>query len=115
MWARAECTGTILTNATGMCEARLCYFVGVLNAFANVGALAEGRCTHEQIIQSSYESVTFVGNSLVDMSIKCGSMEDASRLFNKMPSHNVVTLNTMVLVLGQCTLELFQQMQQEDV
>jgi pentatricopeptide repeat protein len=101
MWARAECTGTILTNATGTCEARLCYFVGVLNACANVGALEEGRCTHEQIIQSGYESVTFVGNSLVDMSTKCGSMEDAWRVFNKMPSHNVVTLNAMVLVLGQ--------------
>jgi hypothetical protein len=71
-----------------------------------VECLCQCRCTwrgqviQEQIIQSSYESVTFVGNSLVDMSTKCGSMEDASRLFNKIPSHNVVTLNAMLLVLG---------------
>jgi pentatricopeptide repeat protein len=29
--------------------------------------------------------VTFVGNSLVDMYAKCGSLDDAQRVFNKMP------------------------------
>jgi hypothetical protein len=37
------------TNAT-WCAARLCYFTWVLNACANIGALEEGRCAHEQII-----------------------------------------------------------------
>ncbi len=49
-------------------------FVGVLNACASMVALEEGRHAHEQIIQSGYESVAVVGNSLIDMYAKCGSI-----------------------------------------
>ncbi|KAH8939546.1 hypothetical protein BDL97_15G042500 [Sphagnum fallax] len=94
--------------------------IGVLNACASMFALQEGRCTHEQIIESGWESDVFVGSSLVDMYAKCGSMEDAERVFNKMLSRNVVTWNTMILGYVKCgqgskALELFQQMQQEGV
>jgi pentatricopeptide repeat protein len=73
---------------------------------------------YQQIIQSGCESVTFVGNSLVDMYAKCGSMEDACKVFNKMSSHNVVSWNAMILGHVKCeqaqkALELFQQMQEE--
>ncbi|CAM6012288.1 unnamed protein product [Sphagnum balticum] len=52
------------------------------------------------------------------MYAKCGSIEDAWRVFNKMPSQNVVTWSTMILGhvkcgQGQKALGLFQQMQQE--
>ncbi len=95
-------------------------FVGVANACASLVALEEGRCAQEQIIQSGWDSDVFVGNSLVDMYAKCGSMEDAQRVFNKMPSRRVVTWNAMILGQvkcgqGQRSLELFQQMQQEGV
>ncbi|CAK9210163.1 unnamed protein product [Sphagnum jensenii] len=95
-------------------------FVGVVNACASWVALEEGRCAHEQIIQSGWDSDVFVGNSLVDMYAKCGSMEDAWRVFNKMPSRNVVTWNAMILGhvkcrQGQKSLELFRQMQQEAI
>jgi pentatricopeptide repeat protein len=94
--------------------------IGVLNACASMFALQEGRCTHEQIIESGWESDVFVGSSLVDMYAKCGSMEDAERVFNKMLSRNVVTWDTMILGYVKCgqgskALELFQQMQQEGV
>ncbi len=42
-------------------------FVGVLNACASVVALEEGKCVHEQIIQSGCDSDVFVRDSLVDM------------------------------------------------
>jgi pentatricopeptide repeat protein len=58
-------------------------FVRVLNACASVGALEEGRHAHKQIIQSGCESDVFVGSSLIDIYAKCGSMEDASRVFSK--------------------------------
>ncbi len=95
-------------------------FVGVLNACASVVALEEGRCAHEQIIQSGWDSDVCVGNSLVDMYAKCGSIEDAWRVFNKMPSRDVVTWTTMMLGhlkcgQGQEALELFRQMQKEGV
>ncbi len=68
----------------------------MLNACASVLALEEGRCAHEQIIRSSCESFVFVGSSLVDVYAKCGSMEDAERVFQKVPSTNVVLWNTMI-------------------
>ncbi len=95
-------------------------FVGVLNACASILALEEGRCVHQQIVECGWDSDVFVGNSLVGMYAKCGSIEDAWRVFNKMPSRNVVTWNAMVLGhvkcgQGQKALELFQQMQQQGV
>jgi len=95
-------------------------FVGVLNACASVGALEEGRRAHEQIIQSGCGLDVFVGSSLVDMYAKCGSMEEAWKVFNKMSSRDVVSWTAMILGNvkcgeGQAALELFQQMQQEGV
>jgi pentatricopeptide repeat protein len=62
--------------------------------------------------------IVFLGNSLVDMYAKFGSMEDANKVFSEMPSHDVVTWNVMICGdvkcgQGQEALELFQQMQQE--
>jgi pentatricopeptide repeat protein len=90
----------------------------------HIVALEEARCAHEQIIQSGCESDVIVENSLVDMYAKCGSMEDAWRVINKMPSQDVVTWNAK---LGGCAmhghgkeaLKHFEQMcegvQQNDV
>ncbi len=81
---------TILRNATGKSAPHL-HHIWVLNACANVVALEESRYAHKQIIESGCESNVFVRNSLVDMYAKCGSMEDAGKVFNKMPSSNVVS------------------------
>ncbi|CAM6077302.1 unnamed protein product [Sphagnum tenellum] len=76
-------------------------FVGMLNACASLVALEEGRCAHKQIIQNGWDSDVFVGNSSVDMYAKCGSMEDAWRVFNKMPSCGVISWNA---ILGGCAM-----------
>ncbi|CAK9196087.1 unnamed protein product [Sphagnum troendelagicum] len=71
-------------------------FVGVLNACATLVALEEGRHVHDQIIQTGFESDVFVGNSLVNMYAKCGSIEDALKVFNRMPTRDVISWNTML-------------------
>jgi pentatricopeptide repeat protein len=90
----------------------------VIKAYACLGALEEGRHVHEQIMQCGCESDVFGTCSLVDMYAKCGSIEDAWRMFYKMPFKNVVHWNAMILGLVKCgqgqeALELFQQLQQE--
>ncbi len=101
-------------------------FVGVLNVCASlsacvsVDALDEGRRVHEQIIECSLESDVVVSSSLVDMYVKCGSMEDAWRVFNKMPTHDLVAWNAMILGhvkygQGQKALALAQEMRQDGV
>ncbi len=82
-------TETISTNATQGCVARLWYFVGALSTCASIVAPEEGWSAHEQLVQSGRDSDIFVGNSLIDMYAKCGSMEDAWRVFNNMPSCDV--------------------------
>jgi pentatricopeptide repeat protein len=38
-----------------------------------------------------------VSNALVDMYAKCGSIENALRVFTKMPIHDVVVWNSIIL------------------
>jgi pentatricopeptide repeat protein len=66
---------------------------------------------------TSYECDLFEGNSFVDMYAKRGS---AQNMFDKMQFQDVVNWNTMIVGHVMCgqrqkALELFQQMQQEDV
>jgi pentatricopeptide repeat protein len=75
-------------------------FVGVLYACTNIAAVEEGRYAHELLFQSGCHSDVFVGNSLVDMYVECGSVEDAQTVFNKMPSQDVVT--AMILAHVNC-------------
>jgi pentatricopeptide repeat protein len=73
-------------------------------------AIEEGRCAHGQIFQSGCELDAFVGSSLIDMYAKCGSMEDAWRAFNKIPSGNLISCTAMIfehIELWQKALELF--------
>jgi pentatricopeptide repeat protein len=95
-------------------------FVGLLNACATLSVLEDGKRVHEQTIQSGCESDIFVASSLINMYAKCGSIEDAQRVFNKMPIRDVVSWSTMILGYvkcgrGQKALELSQQMQHEGV
>jgi pentatricopeptide repeat protein len=90
--------------------------VGVLKACASLAVIEEGRCVHQQIIQSGLESDVFVGSSLVDMYPKCGSIVDAGNVFKKMSSRDVVSWTVMILGHMQCregqkAFKLFQQMQ----
>ncbi|XP_077229213.1 putative pentatricopeptide repeat-containing protein At3g23330 [Tasmannia lanceolata] len=52
---------------------------------ATLGLSELGGQIHSQILRRGFESDTFVMNSLLDMYCKCGKMESASSIFNKMP------------------------------
>ncbi len=95
-------------------------FVVVLNACASIVALEEGRSVHEQIIQSGCGSDVSVANTLIDMYMKCGSIDNAQNVFNNMPTRDVISWNVMLLGYlkcgqGQKALALSQQMRQDGV
>jgi len=58
-------------------------FVQAIKACVGLGGLEDGRLVHQQLMQSGCEFDIFLGNSLVDMYAKCGTIEEAWR---KMPS-----------------------------
>ncbi|CAM6019343.1 unnamed protein product [Sphagnum balticum] len=112
MWTRPGGIGIQQMQQEGVRPSHIT-FIGVLNACASVAALDEGKCAHQQIIESGFESNVFVGSSLIDMYAKFGSMEEAQSMFNNMSSHNVVSWNIMILGhvkcgQGQEALELYK-------
>jgi hypothetical protein len=74
MWGKAEGNRIIPIDATGRC-AQWDYvtLMGLLNAWASIVVLEEGRYSFGQIIQSGHESDVFVWTSLVDMFAIYGS------------------------------------------
>eukprot|EP01018_Ginkgo_biloba_P027695 Gb_25125 [translate_table: standard] len=94
-------------------------FTSVLAACANFTALEYGREVHEDIIRNGYLCDVFVGSALVDMYIKCGSVEDACNVFNKLPERNVVSWTAMITGYAQNghvddALKLFQEIPERD-
>jgi pentatricopeptide repeat protein len=67
----------------------------VITAYASLQRLEGSRLVHEELIQSGCKFDVFVGTSLVDRCAKCGSIEDAGGVFNKLQSQNVVSWNAM--------------------
>eukprot|EP01018_Ginkgo_biloba_P013574 Gb_33693 [translate_table: standard] len=91
-------------------------FVSVLPACANLAALEQGKQIHEEIIESGFQFDHFVGNALVDMYAKCGSMENARNVFDNMHRQNVVSWTAIIAGytqngISQEALKLFRQMQ----
>eukprot|EP00249_Psilotum_nudum_P002772 c15908_g1_i1 orf=138-434(+) len=75
---------------------------------------------HTRVVASGFESDVVVGTALVNMYAKCGSLEDASKSFDKIPQRNAVSWNTMLSAFAHHgkpkeALQLFQQMQVEGV
>eukprot|EP01018_Ginkgo_biloba_P038057 Gb_22048 [translate_table: standard] len=71
-------------------------FASVLPACANLASLEQGKKVHEEIRRSGLQSNVFVESALVDMYVKCGSIEDARNVFDGMPERNVVSWTAMV-------------------
>eukprot|EP01018_Ginkgo_biloba_P023522 Gb_33335 [translate_table: standard] len=92
-------------------------FPFVLKACTSLSALQQGNEIHEHIIKSGFDSDVFVGSALVDMYAKCGFIEIARQVFNKMSKRDVVSWTTMIgqyVHIGRAdeALKLFSQMQQ---
>ncbi|XXG72165.1 hypothetical protein AAC387_Pa07g1322 [Persea americana] len=69
----------------------------VLPICARLKALRIGRSIHAYGIKSGLILQTLVGNALLSMYAKCGSiLEDAHGMFHQIPSHDVVSWNAMI-------------------
>lgn len=98
-----------------------CSFVCVISACSNLSSPTQGKQIHALAIKSEIPSNRIsVNNALVAMYSKCGNLHDARRLFDTMPEHNTVSLNSMIAGyaqhgIGMESLCLFELMLQTDV
>eukprot|EP01018_Ginkgo_biloba_P004457 Gb_36628 [translate_table: standard] len=95
-------------------------FASVLPACANLAALEQGTEIHEEIVRRGLQSDVFVQNALVDMYAKCGNMEEARHVFDKMHQRDVVSWTAMVTGYARNghadeALKLFRKMPDPDV
>ncbi|XP_077240013.1 tetratricopeptide repeat (TPR)-like superfamily protein isoform X2 [Tasmannia lanceolata] len=94
--------------------------VSVLSSCAYLGSLEIGMQIDNRIVEQGLERNVFVDNALVDMYAKCGSMEMAYQVFEKMPQRNVISWSTMIggyAINGESekALAMFSEMQNEGV
>lgn len=79
-----------------------CSFVCVISASSNLSSPSQGKQIHSLTIKSSIPSNRIsVNNALIAMYSKCGNLQDARLLFDRMPEHNAVTLNSMIAGYAQ--------------
>ncbi|KAL8262352.1 hypothetical protein R6Q59_026401 [Mikania micrantha] len=96
-------------------------FGNLLNACANLADLRLGQQAHTHVLKHGFrfesgpESDIFVGNSLIDMYVKCGSIEEGKQVFKNMACKDWVSWNAIIIGFAQNgygveTIELFKEM-----
>lgn len=95
-------------------------YMCVLGVCARLPDLENGRLIHTCIVCMEMECVTMVATTLVSMYGKCGSLDDAQRLFDMLGEREVVTWNAAIAAyvgLGKDkqAFSCFCQMHQEGV
>ncbi|XP_020219860.1 pentatricopeptide repeat-containing protein At5g16860 [Cajanus cajan] len=94
--------------------------VNILPACASLAASLRGKQVHGFAIRSGLVDDVFVGNAVVDMYAKCGRMEEANKVFQRMKFKDVVSWNAMVTGYSQAgrlehALSLFEKMREENI
>ncbi|CAA0360662.1 unnamed protein product [Arabidopsis thaliana] len=96
-------------------------FANILKACADLAEVHLGMQAHVHVLkhgfkfQSGEEDDIFVGNSLIDMYVKCGCVEEGYLVFRKMMERDCVSWNAMIIGFAQNgygneALELFREM-----
>nr|XP_004307165.2 PREDICTED: pentatricopeptide repeat-containing protein At1g08070-like [Fragaria vesca subsp. vesca] len=89
--------------------------VGVLNSCANLGVLELGKWVHAYVDRNQIEADGYIGNALVDMYAKCGSIDRAFRVFQGMKRRDVYSYTAMIVGLAMhgevdMALDIFTEM-----
>lgn len=90
-------------------------FASILKACANLASLSIGKQVHACITRVGFMVNVFCGSALVDMYAKCGSIKDATQIFQEMPIRNIVSWNALIFAYaqngdGESTFVSFNQM-----
>ncbi|GLJ23763.1 hypothetical protein SUGI_0450680 [Cryptomeria japonica] len=71
-------------------------FPFVFKACGGLLAIEEGKKIHAKMIKGGFDSDVYVGNSLIAMYVKCGRIEFARQVFDKMPERTLMVWNNII-------------------
>ncbi|KAK6126367.1 hypothetical protein DH2020_039892 [Rehmannia glutinosa] len=89
--------------------------VNVVNASAKLGVMHKAKIVDDYIKKMKFSLDVILGTALIDMHAKCGSIEIAREVFDKMTQRNVISWSTMIAAHGyhgegSKALDLFHMM-----
>ncbi|XP_020105530.1 pentatricopeptide repeat-containing protein At4g32450, mitochondrial-like [Ananas comosus] len=89
----------------------------LMQACGEASSLEEAKKIHDHISRIMVNVEVGVHNKILEMYTKCGSMDDAIKLFESMPQRNLTSWDTMILGfanngLGEEALDLFSEFKQ---
>ncbi|XP_009610380.1 putative pentatricopeptide repeat-containing protein At3g25060, mitochondrial [Nicotiana tomentosiformis] len=93
-------------------------FTVALKACTILQDLEEGEEIWEKVVECGYESDVFVGSSVLNLYAKCGKMDKAAIVFEKMQKRDTVCWTTMITGYvqsgkGREVVHLYRRMQKE--
>ncbi|ERN01505.1 hypothetical protein AMTR_s00002p00270380 [Amborella trichopoda] len=90
------------------------------SAASRLGNLRQVKEIHCYALKNGFNGDLEAGNSLLDMYSKCGKMDNANRVFEKMPTKDVISWTAMISGYAQNSmhlkaLEFFEEAQSEGI
>lgn len=76
-------------------------FVSLLSTFVVLVALEQGKQVHEDVIRTGLQRNVVVGSTLVYLCAKCGRIDNAHNVFDKIPQRDLVLPNTMIVAYSR--------------
>ncbi|KAK6127735.1 hypothetical protein DH2020_038511 [Rehmannia glutinosa] len=72
-------------------------FTCVLSICADIAAFELGKQIHGRVVKAGYEFGCYVGNALLAMYCRCGSIDEAYNVFKRIEDKDVVSWNTIII------------------
>ncbi|KAL5831581.1 hypothetical protein ACOSQ3_016989 [Xanthoceras sorbifolium] len=95
-------------------------FMGVISACTNLAAIKQGKEIHGFLVRKHLHTHLFIANSLLDFYSRCGQVDVANKIFDRIPNKDAASWNTLILGYGMVgevdiAINLFEAMRQDGV
>ena len=73
----------------------------ILSICSSISAMSHGKQVHGYILRHGFSSEVSLGNALVTMYTKCGSLDNSLRVFNAMVERDTISWNALISAYAQ--------------